>query len=236
MQALIILLLISCVHLLSARPAEGPTKFVLNTTENIENNVSSSKLEEAKELLRRISDTISHGRGRLISLIILARNIIVDRVEQLTSEVSNAAVIKHSISNKPTQNRRSVFLEQITTTVSSMDNLIRLENERDQGLLEKLAIPPFIKEGLYNALTPRPLVDRIREEEKYGNTNTKFDGIERAFVNGYTSFSQGLVSLLDAIPLLEPKRGTVRDQVFRQNLNRVTSVVDNLAKTKVLGL
>ncbi|XP_020299515.1 uncharacterized protein LOC109863603 isoform X2 [Pseudomyrmex gracilis] len=203
MQALIILLLISCVHLLSARPAEGPTKFVLNTTENIENNVSSSKLEEAK---------------------------------QLTSEVSNAAVIKHSISNKPTQNRRSVFLEQITTTVSSMDNLIRLENERDQGLLEKLAIPPFIKEGLYNALTPRPLVDRIREEEKYGNTNTKFDGIERAFVNGYTSFSQGLVSLLDAIPLLEPKRGTVRDQVFRQNLNRVTSVVDNLAKTKVLGL
>lgn len=92
-------------------------------------------------------------------------------------------------------------MEKITPTVPSTDNLIRLENEREQGLFQGPLIPTYIKEGLYNALTPKPLVDRIREEEKYGNTGAKFDGIERAFVNGYTGFSQGLVALLDAIPL-----------------------------------
>lgn len=73
---------------------------------------------------------------------------------------------------------------------------VRLENETAQAILEKRQ-PDNIRQFLYNMLTPRPLVDRIKEEEKYGNMGDKFMGVGRAFINGYESFSNFLNKVVD---------------------------------------
>ena len=50
-------------------------------------------------------------------------------------------------------------------------------------------------------LTPKPLVDRIKDEQKYGNRGDKFNGIERAFINGYENFSNFLNNLMEVSTL-----------------------------------
>lgn len=73
---------------------------------------------------------------------------------------------------------------------------VRLENETAQGFLEKRP-PDNIRQVLNTFLTPKPLVDRIKNEEKYGNTGDKFIGIGRAIVNGFENFSNLLNVLTD---------------------------------------
>lgn len=98
------------------------------------------------------------------------------------------------------QSRRSILSLQSTTPIVLFPAIpretVRLENETAQGILEKRQ-PDNIKQVLNTFLTPKPLVDRIKDEEKYGNTGDKFIGIGRAIVNGYENFSNLLNILTD---------------------------------------
>lgn len=98
------------------------------------------------------------------------------------------------------QNRRSILPLQSTTPVYSIPReRIRLENETAQAILERK--PDTIRQVLNSFLTPKPLVDRIKNEEKYGNTGDKFIGIGKTIVNGYESFSNFLNILTDVSAL-----------------------------------
>lgn len=105
------------------------------------------------------------------------------------------------------QSRRSISSSQSTTpivlfpSISQQTNRkYRLENETAQGILERRR-PGTVTQVLNSFLTSKPLVDRIRDEEKYGNTGDKFNGIGRAFINGYDNFSNFLNILTDVSEL-----------------------------------
>lgn len=104
------------------------------------------------------------------------------------------------IKSDQSQSRRSVAPVQSTTPIILFPPIrrdtVRLENETAQGILEKRK-PDTVRQILNSFLTPKPLVDRIRNEEKYGNTGDKFIGIGRAFINGYENLSNFLNMLTD---------------------------------------
>lgn len=72
----------------------------------------------------------------------------------------------------------------------------RLENETAQAILERPK-PDNVIQALNSFLTPRPIVDRIKEEEKYGNNGDQFSGIGRTIVNAYENFSNFLNRVVD---------------------------------------
>lgn len=82
------------------------------------------------------------------------------------------------------------------STTSSRET-VRLENESEQSLAEKTLTLPF-NDLFINLFNPTPLVDQIKEEDKYGNTGNKMAGIGRALVNGYESFSNFLNSAINS--------------------------------------
>ena len=73
---------------------------------------------------------------------------------------------------------------------------VRLESETAQGILEK-PLPNPIGRFLESYLRPTPLVDKIREEDKYGNNGDKFIGIGRALVGGFEGLSNFLNAVVD---------------------------------------
>lgn len=72
----------------------------------------------------------------------------------------------------------------------------RLESETGQSLFE-FKKPKPVQGFLQNFLSPVPLVDRIREEDKYGNSGDKFIGIGRALINGFEGFSNFLNAVVE---------------------------------------
>lgn len=84
----------------------------------------------------------------------------------------------------------------VTNIHSSARETVRLENETAQSFFEKPISKP-IANVLDTFLKPTPLVDGIKEEEKYGNSGDKFIGIGRALVTGYQEFSNFLNALVD---------------------------------------
>ncbi|XP_011702730.1 PREDICTED: uncharacterized protein LOC105458641 isoform X3 [Wasmannia auropunctata] len=163
LRILMILSFICSLDLLSARPAEEPTKFTLGNTQTNAENVVPSKFEETKQISNEF-------RNNLDPLIIK--------------------------SDKP-QSRRSISPVQSTTPIilfSTTSRKYRLENETAQAILERRKPDNILR--LF--LMPKPLVDRIKNEEKYGNTGDKFSGIGRAFINGYENFSNFLNAVVDA--------------------------------------
>ena len=67
---------------------------------------------------------------------------------------------------------------------------VRLESEQDQALLERRKPNPGPLGALFdNVLKPKPIVDGLKEEEKYGNNGDKFIGVGRALVNGVEGLS-----------------------------------------------
>lgn len=72
---------------------------------------------------------------------------------------------------------------------------VHLENESEQSLIEKTISLPF-DDLLINFFMPTPLLDQIKEEEKYGNTGSNLAGIGKALINGYENFSNFLNSVL----------------------------------------
>lgn len=94
----------------------------------------------------------------------------------------------------------------VTNTHSSARETVRLENETAQSFFEKPISKP-IANVLDTFLKPTPLVDGIKEEEKYGNSGDKFIGIGRALVTGYQEFSNFLNALVD-FPRKTAKKAT----------------------------
>ena len=84
----------------------------------------------------------------------------------------------------------------VTNTRPSSRETVRLENETAQSLLEKPVSKP-VASILESILGPTPLVDGIKEEEKYGNSGDKFIGIGRTLVNGFETFSNFLNAVVD---------------------------------------
>lgn len=68
---------------------------------------------------------------------------------------------------------------------------IRLENDTSQAILERRK-PDNIHQALNSFLNPVPIVDKIKEEEKYGNTGDRFIGISRGFINAFENLSNFL--------------------------------------------
>lgn len=84
----------------------------------------------------------------------------------------------------------------VTNTRPNSRETVRLESESDQALLERPLTKPFM--GVFEAFfKPTPLVDGIKENEKYGNTGDKFIGIGRALVGGFEGFSNFLNSVVN---------------------------------------
>lgn len=73
----------------------------------------------------------------------------------------------------------------------------RLETEQDQALLEKKKTNNPISSFLESIVKPKPIVDNIREEDKYGNNGDKFIGVGRALVNGFEGLSNFLNAVVD---------------------------------------
>lgn len=110
-----------------------------------------------------------------------------------------------------------------TFTAMKTRETVHLENQADQSLTEKTVYAPF-SEFLAKIFMPTPLVDRIKEEEKYGNTGDKFLGIGRALVNGYESFSNLLNTAV-----------TLPSNVKKNTANRITDSLNQIG-ARIVGL
>ncbi|XP_077278346.1 uncharacterized protein LOC143906263 isoform X2 [Temnothorax americanus] len=129
-------------------------------------------------------------------------------------------------SDKP-QSRRSIPSVQSTTPINlfrvTSRETVRLENETGQAILEKRK-PDTIIQVLNGFLTPKPLVDRIRDEEKYGNMGDKFIGIGRGLINGFENLSNFL-NFLTEFPV----------GITKQVSRGVTQTLNELG-SRVIGL
>ncbi|XP_057324733.1 uncharacterized protein LOC130667280 isoform X2 [Microplitis mediator] len=148
-----------------------------------------------------------------------------DRGMEFTSEAANKLVAllaardaRKIIQNK-TEKRNAISPKiEISTTVNTpikigpLDDFLppktretsRLESETGQSLFE-FKKPKPVQGFLQNFLSPVPLVDRIREEDKYGNSGDKFIGIGRALINGFEGFSNFLNAVVE-IPVDAAKK------------------------------
>lgn len=106
---------------------------------------------------------------------------------------NNAVTVEKSVSMnyEPIQFGTTQY-PPVTNTHSSARETARLENETAQSFFERP-----VANVLNSFLKPTPLVDNIKEEEKYGNSGDKFIGIGRALVTGYQEFSNFLNTLVD---------------------------------------
>ncbi|XP_017799021.1 PREDICTED: uncharacterized protein LOC108579875 [Habropoda laboriosa] len=154
-----------------------------------------------QELLGGIADALRIGTGRLVNSVTLTRNIIADRAESLASESRNNPTIV-TIGKSVAFNEGEIQVETttqyppVTNTHATARETVRLENETGQSLLEKPFSKP-ITGVLESFLSPTPLVDGIKEQEKYGNSGDKFIGIGRALVSSFEGFSNFLNAIID---------------------------------------
>ncbi|XP_011493985.1 PREDICTED: uncharacterized protein LOC105359175 isoform X2 [Ceratosolen solmsi marchali] len=80
----------------------------------------------------------------------------------------------------------------------------RLESEKDQAFFERKRENP-ISLFLQSILKPQPIVDSIKEEDKYGNNGDKFVVVGRAFVNGVEGISN-FVNYVADLPVNAAKK------------------------------
>lgn len=73
---------------------------------------------------------------------------------------------------------------------------VRLENDTAQAILE-IRKPDNVRQTLSSFLNPTPIVDGIKEKEKYGNTGDRFIGFGRAIVIAYENLSNFLNTVVD---------------------------------------
>lgn len=73
---------------------------------------------------------------------------------------------------------------------------VRLENDTEQAILERPK-PDGIRQAFNNFLTPKPIVDTITKEEKYGNTGDQFSGFGKAFVKGFENLANSVSTLVN---------------------------------------
>ncbi|CAK9804704.1 hypothetical protein ANTQUA_LOCUS4201 [Anthophora quadrimaculata] len=192
------ILFITCLLDLSvALPVDKPTRFTLSTGDTNLKNIAEeagSRFAQGRELLGSIADALRIGTGRLVNSVTLTRNIIADRAESFASESRNnvaTVIIEKSVALDTTTQ-----YPPVTNTHATARETVRLENEAGQSLLEKPFSKP-ITGILESFLSPTPLVDGIKEQDKYGNSGDKFIGIGRALVSGFEGFSNFLNAIID---------------------------------------
>ncbi|XP_001604492.1 uncharacterized protein LOC100118466 isoform X2 [Nasonia vitripennis] len=95
----------------------------------------------------------------------------------------------------------------------------RLENEQDQALFEKKKTNNPISSFLESIVKPKPIVDNIKEEDKYGNNGDKFIGVGRALVNGF----EGLSNFLNAVVDLPVNAAKKTSRNITEALNQIGS-------------
>ncbi|XP_046143254.1 uncharacterized protein LOC123988184 isoform X1 [Osmia bicornis bicornis] len=192
-----ILIIVCCFDLSNSRPTEQPTKISLNTGDGLKTIDSqlASTLERVQEFLGHFVDAIRIATGRFVNSITLARNIIADRAEAITSESQNK--VEKTEPSKPQQ--RSIELVNqppVINTRPDARETVRLENESAQSFFERPLSKPAA--GILESfLQPTPIVDGLKEQEKYGNTGDKFIGIGRALVSSFEGFSNFLNAVVD---------------------------------------
>ncbi|XP_072746161.1 uncharacterized protein [Anoplolepis gracilipes] len=150
--------------------------------------------------------------------VLLAR---LEEAQQLTSETQdnfNPVIKLNNQSRREVQSTTPIVLFHPVTRES-----VRLENETEQAILERPK-PGNIREALNNLLTPKPIVDGIKDEEKYGNTGDKFIGFGRVFVKGFENFANSLSSLVN-IPY----------NAAKQTSRAVSQILDQFGK-RLIGL
>ncbi|XP_045784871.1 uncharacterized protein LOC123880670 [Maniola jurtina] len=85
-----------------------------------------------------------------------------------------------------------------------------------------------VKENVQNVVAgvfqPQPIVDTIKEEEKYGNSGEKFESTGRALVNGAEGISNFVNSILE-----------VPGKIFRSITRAASEKLNNLG-SKLVGL
>ncbi|XP_015431300.1 PREDICTED: uncharacterized protein LOC107187668 [Dufourea novaeangliae] len=182
-------------------PAEQPTKFTLNTgdagTTARPASQATSRLDQGRELLGRVADGIRIGAGRFVNSVTLARNIIVDQAETLASESQNSVATVLAPKIDTAQNSvESITSAPVINTRPNARETVRLESENGQSPLEKPIPKPFMS-ILESFFRPTPLLDGIKDHEKYGNTGDKFIGIGRALVSGFEGLSNFLNAVVD---------------------------------------
>ncbi|XP_031839805.1 uncharacterized protein LOC116430172 [Nomia melanderi] len=161
-----VIVLVFCVDLSFALPTEQPTKFSLNTgsigTTTSDDSKTTSRFEQGRALA-------SESQNQVATVLPTKADVLYE--SQRSIEVTT---------NPP-----------VTNTRPNARETVRLESESDQALLERPLTKPFM--GVFEAFfKPTPLVDGIKENEKYGNTGDKFIGIGRALVSGFEGFSNFL--------------------------------------------
>ncbi|XP_058804349.1 uncharacterized protein LOC131671721 [Phymastichus coffea] len=209
------LLIISLVaRLIKGRPHvnEQPLKFNLDTDKEVEGYADNtekpamkvtaiSRLQDGMEWLDRMSDALRFARGRLVNSVAIAQNVLAERLEEFMSEARNnvagaigAANDIYAKSRSTLQSYENGPLGQLFP--SKTRETVRLENEKDQAILENKKLNP-ISSLLENVFKPQPIVDKITEEEKYGNNGDKFIGLGRALVNGFEGLSNFINGIVD---------------------------------------
>ncbi|XP_033355989.1 uncharacterized protein LOC117236809 [Bombus vosnesenskii] len=164
-----ILILVCRLDLSMGLPVEQPTRFTLNTGDTNSRNVAT----------------------RLVSNYAPGNALASETQTMATAVVQKSVALNYEpISSVTTQ------YPPVTNTRPNARETVRLENETAQGFLEK-PIPKPIPNVLESFLNPTPLVDGIKEEEKYGNSGDKFIGIGRTLVDGFEKFSNFLNGVVD---------------------------------------
>ncbi|XP_076619577.1 uncharacterized protein LOC143340984 [Colletes latitarsis] len=149
-------------------PAEQPTKFSLNTGNvNSTDAVPTSRLDQGRALASESQNNVA--------TVVVEKSVVLNPGQQSLEAIQGPPVINTRPNSRET---------------------VRLETEGAQSLLERPISKP-ISGVLESLFRPTPLVDNIKEQEKYGNSGDKFIGIGRALVNGFEGFSNFLNAVVD---------------------------------------
>ncbi|XP_069365205.1 uncharacterized protein [Maniola hyperantus] len=106
-------------------------------------------------------------------------------------------------------------------SVTQLDGAL-LETE---GLGSKvLSVKENVQNVVAGVFQPQPIVDTIKEEEKYGNSGDKFESTGRALVNGAEGISNFVNSILE-----------VPGKIFRSITRAASEKLNNLG-SKLVGL
>ncbi|XP_078049719.1 uncharacterized protein LOC144476520 [Augochlora pura] len=165
------LVLLCCFDLSIGSPARQPTKFSLNT--------------------RDVTSTTS-SPPKTASQLDQGRTLASESQNQLTAILAPKSIA----SNETRRSLNSITNPPVAEDKSNSPDTVSLYTDGGQGILERPLTKPFM--GMLEAIfRPRPLIDNIKEHEKYGNNGDKFIGIGRALVSGLEGFSNFVNSIIE---------------------------------------
>ncbi|XP_014205990.1 uncharacterized protein LOC106637634 isoform X2 [Copidosoma floridanum] len=155
------------------RPAidQEPIKFTLGTTAG-DKATEKSLRDQVGERVQNGMELTSEARNNVAGAIGAANDIIERSRTNLRSDRGPLATL---LGPKPRET-------------------VKLESEDEQAFFERKSANP-LGALLENVLKPKPIVDGIKEEDKYGNQGDRFAGVGRALVNGF----EGLSNLFNAV-------------------------------------